>query len=435
MMAIFRMTVLFAVGLFAANVFAQNWTVIKGEDVDEIKRVIQTDTEGRAQAVQAQLSLHNCDDKTDWTALSNDTTGIDVDLDHTEGSKSLEFDKVDGTDNTVFGGIQKTLTAVNIEQFMENNGFIMVSLNVSATTDISYCFIRLGTDASNYNEWRVDDDALSTGWQQIRYAFYAPSSAGNLGNGMDAAVITYLALGCAFDAETDTLADIRVDNIAVNTNFQTSADLSSQVSAAIATPNVNVVKIGSQDAKLLVSGDNLSKSEGGLKVEAVNYGDDGTALDIVKLGATGEVQMTDVATRPGENSGINAREVKIAYLGVSEPAKVGPTAVDDTAISATTGIIILGPTKTLANGRFCVYVKNVGGGSGDDFSDVEIQDSPDGSSGWVITNTWTSCDTLASGSALCKYCTDDPMPWIQVKARCLATEDTTADAWLKQVRR
>ncbi|KXH75404.1 MAG: hypothetical protein AM326_03370 [Candidatus Thorarchaeota archaeon SMTZ-45] len=245
-MKVTRFLALLLVLLGMSSLAQAQITTVRGEDENEWKRTLKTDTKGRLQGVQAQKVLHNCDSKADWTALSNDTTGIDEDLDHVEGAKSLEFDKVDGTDNTKLGGIQKTITSVDISHYMENNGFIMVSLNVSATTDIDYCFIRLGTDGSNYNEWRVDDDALSAGWQQIRFAFYAPSTAGNLGNGMAATAITYLALGCAFDLETSLLADIRVDNIAINTGFQTSADLSSQVSSAVATPNVNVLKIASQ---------------------------------------------------------------------------------------------------------------------------------------------------------------------------------------------
>jgi len=179
----------------------------------------------------------------------------------------------------------------------------------------------------------------------------------------------------------------------------------------------------------------LSKSENGLKTESVIYLDNGATLDPATSGATGELNTTDVAVRPGENAGLFAREVKVAYLGITEPAMQGPTAVDDTAISATTGTIIFSSTKVLPSGRYCVYVKNDGGGTGNAFSDVEIHDSPDGTSGWVITNTWTSCDTLVAGAALCKYCDDFATGWIVIKARCAATEDTTAKAWLVQVKR
>lgn len=470
--------------LLSVPVQAQQRAVVQGEDEQEFKRTLRTDTEGRPQAVQAQKLLDSCDSTDGWSALNSDTEGLSTDLDHTQGSNSLEFDKVDSVANTVFGAIQKTLTAVDVASYMENNGFIMLSLNVSATTDIDYCLVRLGTDASNYNEWRVDADALSTGWQQIRFFFYAPSTAGNLGNGMNAAAITYVVLGCAFSSESATLADLRVDNLAINTGFQTSTDLSSQVSSTAATQNVNVVKIASQpvdmgagvvgpgtqritqatDDVVSVSDDDnpnsptnpmytqptdgtnlayiapatadgLSKSENGIKTESVVYLDNGASADPAKSGANKELTVTDIAVRPGENPGKNSLDVEIAYLGTSEPSKVGPTAVDDTALSVTTGTVIFGPTKALGNGKLCVYVKNTGGGSGNALSDVEIYDSPDGTSGWDDTNTWTSCDGLAASTKICKYCTNDAIGWFQVKGRCASGEDTTAEVWSKQVKR
>jgi len=341
-------------------------TTVRGEDEDEWKRTLKTDTKGRLQGVQAQKVLHNCDLKTGWTALSNDTTGIDEDLDHVEGAKSLEFDKVDGTDNTVFGGIQKTITSVDISHYMENNGFIMVSLNVSATTDIDYCFIRLGTDASNYNEWRVDDDALSVGWQQIRFAFYAPSTAGNLGNGMDAAAITYLALGCAFDLETDLLADIRVDNIAVNTGFQTSADLSSQVSTPAATPNINIVKLDSQPIDIGAGAVGLGTQRNTLAsddpaVVALQIIDDWDEVHDTAVGTDGAMQMSeskdfDGAVVPAvvDTEGDAVRQAASLYgvayvMPVSEDGSETPLVAHDTPISAanggSSGLVPVGETK------------------------------------------------------------------------------------------
>jgi len=450
---------------FANNSLAQNRVIVQGEDEDEFKRTLRMDTKGKPEIVQAQSLLDGCEATDGWTALSNDTTGIEVDLDHVQGAKSLEFDKVDGTDSTVFGGVQRTLSpAVDVAQYMSNNGYIVLSMNLSSIADIDYCLVRLGTDASNYNEWRVDDDSLSIGWNQIRFHFFSPSTAGNTGSGISAASVAYEAVACAFDLETSTLADIRIDNLTVISGLQTSSDTTSQVPAPsngggmpvdIAAQSLTAVKV-SKDASantlanpiyvilsdattpfhvVAATSDDLSKALAGIKVEAVAKFDDGTALDTGKIGATGLIEMEDGSVRPGENATINAREVKISHLGVTEPGKTGPTAVDDTALSATTGTVILGPVKTLGNGRFCVYVKNVGGGAGNDISDAEIYDSPDGTSGWVDTNTFKDCDGLAAGQAMCKYCTNDAWGWVQVKARCATGENTTVDAWLRQEKR
>jgi hypothetical protein len=97
--------------------------------------------------------IDDCDAVTGWTALGNDTTGIAVDLDHVLGSKSLEFDKVDGTDNTKFGGVQKTLSSVDLDDHVKDGGYIFYPINVSALTNIDYCFVRLGSSSTAYNEW------------------------------------------------------------------------------------------------------------------------------------------------------------------------------------------------------------------------------------------------------------------------------------------
>jgi len=192
--------------------------LIKGQGPQEFQRPIRTDEQGRLTGGIRVIDA--CEATTGWTALGNDTTGLDTDLDHVLGAKSLEFDKVDGAANTIFGGIQKTISSVDLSFLVENGGAFGYSLNVSATTDIAYCFLRLGTDSSNYNEWRVADADLSAGWNSVRFNADVPATAGATGNGWDATAVTYLALGCAFDLETDTLADLRVDHVAAYVGLQ-----------------------------------------------------------------------------------------------------------------------------------------------------------------------------------------------------------------------
>jgi len=194
---------------------------------------------------EAFLVLDQCDATTGWSALSNDTTGIDTDSDHVIGSYSLEFDKVDGAANKKYGGVSRTLDSVSISGYYVNDGYLTYSLNVSATTDIAYCFARLGTDASNYNEYRVDDAQLTTGWQRLKFSLSMPDTSGNTGDGLDETDIDYLAVGCMFDAETDTLADLRIDDIRVQRALTTLADLGAFAVSHLLPAVVNVVQLGS----------------------------------------------------------------------------------------------------------------------------------------------------------------------------------------------
>lgn len=162
---------------------------------------------------QSRKLIDNCEATTGWTALSNDTTGIATDLDHVAGKNSLEADAVDGAAGATAKGIQKTLVSMNLKSYVSNGGYISYSIYLSATTDIAYCFVRLGTSSSHYNEWITDDDSLAAGWNYVRHTAYEPYSAGNTGNGVNWLKVKYVAIGCEFDAQDDTLADMRFDNI------------------------------------------------------------------------------------------------------------------------------------------------------------------------------------------------------------------------------
>lgn len=205
--------------------------------------------------MQKALILDNCNALTSrgetWAALNNDTTGLATDLDHVYETASLEFDKVDGAANTIFACITKVLETFDIDKWVAGGvGFLLWSLNVSSLTDVAYAFIRLGTSASHYNEWRVDDSELETGWNSLRVAISDPDTGGATGNGWDSNAVTYIAIGVAFDAAGNTLADIRVDRIALVSSLYTSADITTEKSTSVSTGDVNIEEIGGAAVKL-----------------------------------------------------------------------------------------------------------------------------------------------------------------------------------------
>lgn len=171
---------------------------------------------------QPTLVLDACDSTSGWTAFNVDTTGLVTDLDHVLGSKSLEFDKVNGTSNTKYGAIKRSLSSVDISDYLKACGSINVSLNISTVAAVEYCLLRIGTSSSHYNEYRVEDEDLVTGWQSLAFPICEPSTAGNTGDGMDATDLRYLFVGCYFDLETSTLADLRIDNIFVKAGSASS---------------------------------------------------------------------------------------------------------------------------------------------------------------------------------------------------------------------
>lgn len=189
-----------------------------------------------------------CEATTGWTVLGNDASGIATDLDHVLGATSIEFDAVDGAANLTVKGIQKTITSVNLTWYVENGGTFGYSMNLSSLTDINYCFLRLGTDSSNYNEWQVLDSALSTGWNSVRFNADVPNSGASTGNGYNSAAVLWISIGCEFGVETDALADLRFDNINAKAGLQVSADINASVSSSSAAGDMNIAEIAGSPA-------------------------------------------------------------------------------------------------------------------------------------------------------------------------------------------
>ena len=138
---------------------------------------------------------------TGWAAISNDTTGIEVDSVHILGTKSIEFDKVDGAANTTTAGVLNTITSVDASRFKAND-HVSSAVYVSSVANIASAFIRIGTDASNYNQWTIDDsDLTAAAWTVISLTL-ASTDITVTGSGWDTSAITWVSVGIIHDAET-----------------------------------------------------------------------------------------------------------------------------------------------------------------------------------------------------------------------------------------
>lgn len=156
---------------------------------------------------------------TGWSVLGNDTTTLAISTASARGTNCLSFAKVNGAANTIFGGISRTVDIQGMDDnFYHPNAIVAWHLSVSAITDIAYSFLRLGTDASNYAEWRYDDSSITA----ARFTLCA-ARLGDCyvtGTGCNYDNMDYMAVGCAFDAETDALAAILVDHIYMDITSQ-----------------------------------------------------------------------------------------------------------------------------------------------------------------------------------------------------------------------
>lgn len=155
--------------------------------------------------------LGNFESITGWTALSNDTTGIATDLSHILGTVSLEFDKVDGTDDKVYAGIAQTITAVDCSRFIATD-YVSSAVYIADKTNVTYAFVRLGTSVSHYNEWRLLAASITQATWQAFDMTLGSTEVTVVGNGWNPAAITYICVGAVFAAEANALADLRFDH-------------------------------------------------------------------------------------------------------------------------------------------------------------------------------------------------------------------------------
>ncbi len=190
--------------------------------------------------------IDEMDATTGWSALGNDTLNLALTTIHVLGTGALSFDKVNGAANTVFGGIEKTIANQNFDGLSPHD-ILQTVVFASSVADVDYVFLRLGTNSSNYNEWRIDGAALTDAiWETLLFEIGDAAHSGATGAGVDWAAVTYCAIGLAFGVETDTLAGILFDEISFHTNQHVNASINAEVTSSVATANINIQKVGNK---------------------------------------------------------------------------------------------------------------------------------------------------------------------------------------------
>jgi len=148
-----------------------------------------------------------------WTALNVDSTNVGVEAGGWGGKSVLTFDK-EGT-TLKAGGVYKLLAQkaeINANHTNPYANYVCWLLNASALTDIASTFLRLGTSASNYNEWTEADSVLTAGGCAC---MVLAATCTRTGTGCDWSAIKYIAVGVNVDATGSTLANIQVEKIQI----------------------------------------------------------------------------------------------------------------------------------------------------------------------------------------------------------------------------
>lgn len=156
-----------------------------------------------------------------WTILGDDTEKLTtVKPLHLWGKQALSFDKCDGGDDTICAGVYRTISADLRSYDPEDQ--IFWTVYIPDVTDVVYAFVRLGTDASNYVEYRYPVGSITdkvwtlctANLNTTGVSTAATDAIGAIvGTGADTTALKYLAIGVAFSDEADALTDILVGDV------------------------------------------------------------------------------------------------------------------------------------------------------------------------------------------------------------------------------
>lgn len=159
-----------------------------------------------------RTTIDPCENHATWTALNVASTNKGNSINHIWGVTSVTIDKAADGAITTGGCFKVPPQAINLRRHGPMAS-VRWSLYIPLLTGVNYAFLRLGTDATNYIEWRIPAGKLTTGWNPFEVLVAAPSNY--LNNGWDPTAVTYVAWGLEFALAATALAGILCDNISV----------------------------------------------------------------------------------------------------------------------------------------------------------------------------------------------------------------------------
>ena len=247
---------------------------------------------------EQHTTLDEMNATTGWGAINSDTTGLATSTNHIVGSNSLEFDKVDGAANTDIGGIEKTISSVDLGDISPHD-IIQTPAYIPDLTDVTQAFVRLGTDSSNYNEWHISSSNLTAAtWQTLVFNVGSSDFASSTGNGWDHEAVTYIAVGCLFNSPSDSLANIQFDQLSFHTNMHSSTSINSEVTSSVNSSNVNVEQIFGENPTMEAGNVASGTQRVTIATNDANLASINTDMGTLAGAVTGTEMQVDVITMP-----------------------------------------------------------------------------------------------------------------------------------------
>ena len=159
--------------------------------------------------------IGNIDNVSTWALGNGDTVNLLSDTSHVINKQSIKFGKVNGNADSKLGFIESTIDPINLSRFSHNANLSALILIPDLTLVVD-AFIRIGTDSSNYNEWVFPKIGISENtWDELKLTLLDIDNARSVGEGINTLEVKYVAIGVSFNAETNVLAEIKVNNILI----------------------------------------------------------------------------------------------------------------------------------------------------------------------------------------------------------------------------
>lgn len=229
-------------GVAMLGVYRDDKTGISADTVEDYA-LPHIDKKGRLRVSPGGQHLFDAFVSTNgWEVLNDDTINLTTSTDHVAATGSLSFDKFNGGSDTVFAIIDKTITSISLANIGTGSLFLQAAVNIPTLTNVVNVVIRIGTDDTNYNEWKIPtDDATAGQWQLYRTLI--ANSVGSTGNGWNLTAITYIAVGVEFSSQSNQLAAILFDSLAAVGGQVNSTDAAAEITSQVSSAKVDLQKI------------------------------------------------------------------------------------------------------------------------------------------------------------------------------------------------
>lgn len=395
---------------------AEDAAAVSGDTGVAVLGVYQPDTVGVSSGTPGDYTTLNIDDKgrlrvspgalviiepfettSGLTVFNNDAANIALTTNHVRGTEAITFDKVNGTDNTPYALIQKTISPIDMTALALGAQYIQLLIYIPSLANTKNAIIRLGTDSTNYNSWSLPTADASAGVWQV-YRTSVGTSNASVGNGWDLSAITYLAVGVEFNSQSDTLAGLVVDSLIAISGQVNASDSTTEITSVVSTAKIDLFKVSGKPTdtnigasstgtqRVVLASDQpvipVSDNAGSLTVDGTVTSNQGTAA---ALAGYWPVRVTDGTNTLPTGDAVG----RAIFEKITDGANTAAVKAASTAALATDPalVVAISPNNTITTSNASVGTNNaaiptssteIGGSDGTNLQAVRVFDGDTG---------------------------------------------------------